>query len=132
MQSGKDNLFSKWYGENWTATCRRINLHYSLTPYTIWCVYTHTHTHTHTDFPDGSVVKNPPAMRKYGFNPWSGRPLGEGKGNPLQYYCLGDLMDSRAWQAILHGVSKESDMTYQRNNNSNIYTYAHISEYYSP
>ena len=60
------------------------------------CIHTHTHTHTHTDFPDGSVVKNPPAMRKYGFNPWSGRPLGEGKGNPLQYYCLGDLMDSRA------------------------------------
>ena len=63
------------------------------------------------DFPDGSVVKNPPAMRKYGFNSWSGRPPGEAKGNPLQYYCLGDIMDSRAWQAILHGVTKESDMT---------------------
>ena len=51
--------------------------------------------------------------------PGSGRSPGKGNGNPLQYFCLGNLMDSRAWQAIVHGVAKESDMTQQlRNNNT--------------
>ena len=39
-----------------------------------------------------------------------GRFLGEGNGNPLQYSCLENPMDRRAWQATVHGVT-ESDMT---------------------
>ena len=31
---------------------------------------------------------------------------GEGKGNPLQYSCLENLMDRGAWQATVHGVTK--------------------------
>ena len=31
---------------------------------------------------------------------------GEGNGNPLQYSCLENPMDSRAWQATVHGVAK--------------------------
>ena len=31
---------------------------------------------------------------------------GEGNGNPLQYFCLGNPMDRGAWQAAVHGVSK--------------------------
>ena len=40
--------------------------------------------------------------------PESGRSPGEGNGNQLKYSCLGNPMD---WQAIVHGVVRESDMT---------------------
>ena len=38
--------------------------------------------------------------------PGSGRSLGEGNGNPLQYSCLENLMDRGAWQATVHGVAR--------------------------
>ena len=31
---------------------------------------------------------------------------GEGNGNPLQYSCLENSMDRRAWQATVHGITK--------------------------
>ena len=36
---------------------------------------------------------------------------GEGNGNPCQYSCLGNPMDRETWQAIVHGIAKESDTT---------------------
>ena len=36
----------------------------------------------------------------------SGRSPGGGYGNPLQYSCLGNLMDRGDWWAIVHGVAK--------------------------
>ena len=36
----------------------------------------------------------------------SGRSPGGGHGNPLQYFCLENPMDSRAWRAAVHGVEK--------------------------
>ena len=41
-----------------------------------------------------------------GLIPGSGRSPGEGNGNLLQYSCLENLMDRRAWQAPVHGVAK--------------------------
>ena len=41
---------------------------------------------------------------------WEESP-GEINGNPLQYSYLGNPMDRGAWQTIVHGVTKESDMT---------------------
>ena len=35
----------------------------------------------------------------------------EGNGNPLQYSCLGKLMDRGAWRVTVHGLAKELDMT---------------------
>ena len=56
------------------------------------------------------VVKNSPAnagdLRDLGSNPGLGRSLGEGNGNPLQYYCLGNPMDRGDWRARVHGVVK--------------------------
>ena len=58
-------------------------------------------------FPGGSVVKNPPINAgDLGSIPGSGRPPGEGNGNPLQCPCLGNLMDRGAWWATVHGVSR--------------------------
>ena len=42
--------------------------------------------------------------------PGLGRFPGEGHGNPLQYFCLGNPTDRGAWQARIHGVTKQSDM----------------------
>ena len=41
--------------------------------------------------------------------PWSGRSSGEGKGNPLQFSCLENPMDRRAWQATVHGVARDGN-----------------------
>ena len=58
------------------------------------------------------MVKNPPVMQEMqGSIPGSGRSPGEGNDNPLQYSSLENPMDREAWQATVHGVTKESDMT---------------------
>ena len=54
------------------------------------------------------LVKNLPASagdaRNLGSIPGRGRSfLEEGNGNPLQYYCLGNPTDRRAWKATVHG-----------------------------
>ena len=46
-----------------------------------------------------------------GLIPGSGRCPEVGNGNPLQYSCLENSMDRRAWQATVLRVSKESDTT---------------------
>ena len=57
-------------------------------------------------------VKNPSANSGHaGLIPGSGRSPREGNSNPLQYSCLENLMDRGAWQATVHGVAKESDVT---------------------
>ena len=82
------------------------------------CIFMHTHhtnihmhsyiynIHVHLNS-NGTVVKNPPAStgdaRDVGSIPGSGRSLGWGNGNQLQYSCLGNPMVRGAWQATVLG-----------------------------
>ena len=56
------------------------------------------------------MVKNLPAnagdIGDAGLIPGSGRSPGGGNGHPLQYYCLENPMDRRAWLATVHGAAK--------------------------
>ena len=67
-------------------------------------------------FPGSSVLKNLPARQEtWIWSPLSGRSSAEGNGNPFQCSCLNNLMDRGAWQATVHGVAKEWDMTWLSN-----------------
>ena len=61
-------------------------------------------------------LKRLPAMKDLGSIPGLGRSPGEGNDNPLQYSCLENPMDRRAWWAAVHGVAKSrtrlSDFTF--------------------
>ena len=41
-----------------------------------------------------------------GLVPGSRKSPGEGNSNPLQYFCLENSMDRKAWRATVHGVAK--------------------------
>ena len=59
------------------------------------------------------MVKNPSANAgEVGLISGSGRSLGEGNGNPLQYFSIGNAIDREAWCATVHGATKRLDMTY--------------------
>ena len=61
----------------------------------------------HLVFPPGSDSKesacnagDPGSVPELGGSP------GGGNGNPLQYSCLGNPMDTGAWEAVAYGVTK--------------------------
>ena len=56
--------------------------------------------------------------------PGLGRSLGKRNDNPLQYFCLGNHMDTGPWQATVHGVMKESDTTLST-------THTHVKSMYN-
>ena len=58
-------------------------------------------------FPGGSDGKESACKAgDRGSIPGSGRCPGEENGYPLQYFCLENSTDRKAWQAIVHGVTK--------------------------
>ena len=61
-------------------------------------------------FPHGSVGQESTCSAgdagEMGFIPGLGRSPAEGNGSPLQYSCLENPMDSGAWQATDHRVTK--------------------------
>ena len=58
--------------------------------------------------------------------PGLGRSPGGGNGNPLQYSCLENSMDGRAWWDIVHGVT-ESDMA----EHTGTQTHLHLTHSYT-
>ena len=59
------------------------------------------------DFPGGSGGKESACSAgDPGSVPGLGRSSGEGKGHPLQYFCLENFMDRGAWRITVHGVAK--------------------------
>ena len=74
-------------------------------------------------FPGGAVVKNPHAnardARDSGSVPGWGSSPEVGNGNPLQYSCLGNPMETGVSWAAVHEVA-ESDMT------EHVHTYTYI------
>ena len=59
------------------------------------------------DFPGGLDGKaSVYSVRDLGLIPGLGRFPGEGDGNPLQYSCLGNLMERGIWLATVYGVTK--------------------------
>ena len=61
-------------------------------------------------FPGGTSGKEPAHQHRMGKRlsliPVSGRSLGGGHSNPLQYSCLENGIDRGAWQAMVHRVTK--------------------------
>ena len=70
---------------------------------------------TYKGFPDGIVIKNPPAHagdpRDAGSIPELGRSPGGGRGNPLQYSCLENPHGQRSLAGYSPRGRKESDTT---------------------
>ena len=60
-----------------------------------------------TGFSGGSVIKILPANAgDMGLILGSGRSIGGGNGNPLQYSCLGNPLVRGSWQARVQRVAK--------------------------
>ena len=73
------------------------------------------------------MIKNPPANAGDRRSiPESGRSPGEGNGNPLQYSCLVNSRDRRAWPAIVCGVAKSR--TQLSDPPTHTHTHTHIQQ----
>ena len=67
-------------------------------------------------------------IRDAGSNPRSGTCPREGKGNPLQYSCLGNPMDKEAWWATVHGVIEWTQLSAHRHTHTHAHTHTNIYE----
>ena len=76
------------------------------------------------------MVRNPPAnagdTRDSGLISGLRRSPKGGHGNPLQYSCTDNPMDSGAWWATVHRVA-ESDMTEATEHTTHTHTHTHVA-----
>ena len=87
-------------------------------------------------FPEGSGVKNPPAMQETGET--QVRSLGPGlrispggkNGNQLHYSCLENTMDRGDWLAAVHRVTQSlNTSTNTHSSNKSLYLYQYMHKY---
>ena len=71
-------------------------------------------------------VKNSPGNAGDRFNPWVRKVPWRRKWQPTLVSCLGIPMDREAWQATVHGVTKEWDSTSLLNSNNNILSFTNL------
>ena len=77
---------------------------YSRSLLSVYFVYSSVYS---LGFPGGSDGKKSTCNAEdAGLIPGWGRSPGGGNGTPLQYSCLENPMDGRAWWAAVHGVAK--------------------------
>ena len=76
--------------------------------YIYMCVY--IYINRETGFPGRSAARNPPAMQETQV-PSLGRENPMEKETATHSSILGNPVDRGAWQASVHGVTKESDST---------------------
>ena len=90
-------------GGPWSMGSQRVRHEWS-----DWAwAYLYIHSHTHRGFPHGSEGKHSACnARNLASIPGSGRSPGGGHGYPLQYCCLENPMDRRAWWVTVRGVTK--------------------------
>ena len=74
-----------------------------------------------------NLLANSGDTRDEGSVPGSRRSPGEGNGNPLQYSCLENSMESRVWQTAAHGVTKR-----QTRLSTHVHTHTHTHSVLSP
>ena len=95
--------YSPWGRKESDMTERLLSLLRSNSNQNMW-------SNPYVGFAGGAVVKDLPAnvgdARDMGLISGSAKSLGEGNGNPLQYFCPENPMDGGAWQATVHGVAK--------------------------
>ena len=99
-------------GGHKTNLCDLTRSILSLTKYSLILTFPSLYSDIKLPFPEGAMVKNLPANAgdAPGSIPESERFPGGGNGNPLEYACQKNPMDSGAWRATVHVVS-ESDTT---------------------
>ena len=94
---------SDWTELNWTSSVRSQAVEGVL----IHTITVYLYLDTKVGLPGGSEGKETAFnARDLGSIPVLGRSPGRGNGNPLQYYCLENPMDSGTWQATVHEVAK--------------------------
>ena len=71
--------------------------------------------HLKRGIPGGTSGIDPPAnaedVRDVSSIPALGSSCAGGHGSPLQYSCLESSMDREAWQAVVHRIAKELDIS---------------------
>ena len=75
------------------------------------------------------VIKSPPAnagnVTNAGSIPGLRRSPEEGHDNPVQYSCLENPMDRRAWQATVHWVTESQTQLKQLSTHAHIYIHTY-------